>query len=129
MLLTNCERRGAGRGPASARLGQGEELGCLVMTPQRLTEGDVGTNTFSNVIGTSRRRMLHYLIFKRHLEILSDLKDPRGCNGGGYLPAYSGGRQQLGRAHRLATRLPKPPTEYLKKVYFDRRRLEPHQLK
>ncbi len=109
-----------------------EELGCLVMIhPNGFTEGRrFEEHYFSNVIGNPLETTvaLHRLIFDGVLERLPNLKI-LAVHGGGFLPAYSGridhawGARQDSRAG-----LPKPPTEYLKKVYFDSVVFTPHQL-
>ena len=50
-------------------------------------------------------------------------------HGGGYLGGYSGRIDHAwGARTDVANKLPKPPTEYLKKVYFDTVVFTPHQL-
>jgi aminocarboxymuconate-semialdehyde decarboxylase len=50
-------------------------------------------------------------------------------HGGGLLPAYSGRIDHAwGAREDTNASLPKPPTEYLKKIYFDSVVFTPHQL-
>ena len=109
-----------------------EELGALVMIhPNGFTEGDrLHDYYFSNVIGNplETSMALHHLIFSGTLERMPDLKI-LAVHGGGYLPAYSGRIDHAwgARADSHAG-LPKPPTEYLRKVWIDSVVFTPHQL-
>jgi len=100
-----------------------EELKALVLLhPLGFTEGQrLSRFYFNNVIGNpfETTLALHYLIFDGVLERHPDLKI-LAVHGGGYLAAYSGRIDHAwgARADRQAS-LPKPPTHYLKKVYFD----------
>jgi aminocarboxymuconate-semialdehyde decarboxylase len=50
-------------------------------------------------------------------------------HGGGFLPAYSGRIDHAWGARRDSNGgLPRPPTEYLRRVYFDTVVFTPHQL-
>ena len=109
-----------------------EELGALVMIhPNGFTEGRRFQDYyFSNVIGNPLETAvaLHHLIFDGVLERLPNLKI-LAVHGGGYLPAYSGRIDHAWGARKDANaELPKPPSEYLKKVYFDSVVFTPHQL-
>lgn len=109
-----------------------EELGVLVMIhPNGFTEGRRFTNYyFSNVIGNPLETTvaLHHLIFDGVLERHPDLKI-LAVHGGGYLPAYSGRIDHAWSARKDSHGdLPKPPTTYLRKVYFDSVVFTPHQL-
>ena len=71
---------------------------------------------------------LHYLIFDGVLERHPNLKI-LAVHGGGYLGGYSGRIDHAwGARTDVANKLPKPPTEYLKKIYFDTVVFTPHQL-
>jgi aminocarboxymuconate-semialdehyde decarboxylase len=109
-----------------------EDLGALVVIhPNGFTHAQRLTRYyFNNVIGNPLETTvaLHYLIFDGVLERHPNLKI-LAVHGGGYLGGYSGridhvwGARSDGHAN-----LPKPPTEYLKKVYFDTVVFTPHQL-
>jgi aminocarboxymuconate-semialdehyde decarboxylase len=109
-----------------------QELGAVVFIhpnsfpqPQRF-----GKHYFSNVIGNplDTTMALHWLIFDGVLERYPDLKII-AAHGGGYLPAYSGRIDHAwgARSDSLGT-LPKPPSFYLKKIYFDTIVFTAHQL-
>jgi aminocarboxymuconate-semialdehyde decarboxylase len=62
---------------------------------------------------------LHHLIFSGTLERHPDLKI-LAVHGGGYLPAYSGRIDHAWGARKDSHGgLPKPPTHYLRKIWFD----------
>ena len=85
---------------------------------------------FSNVIGNplDTTMALHHLIFDGVLERYPDLK-LIASHGGGYLPAYSGRVDHAWGARSDAHgSLPKPPSFYLKKIYFDTIVFTPEQL-
>ena len=72
---------------------------------------------------------LHYLIFDGVLERHPALK-LIAVHGGGYLAAYSGRIDHAWGARSDARGgLPKPPTTYLKRVFFDSVVFTPHQLR
>lgn len=109
-----------------------EALGALVMIhPNGFTHGERFQDYyFSNVIGNplETTMALHHLIFSGVLERMPDLK-LLAVHGGGYLPAYSGRIDHAWGARKDSNAgLPKPPTEYLRKVYFDSVVFTPHQL-
>ncbi|WP_127145580.1 amidohydrolase family protein [Pelagibacterium montanilacus] len=109
-----------------------EELGALVMIhPNGYTQGERFQDYyFSNVIGNplDTSVALHHLIFSGTLERMPDLKI-LAVHGGGFLPAYSGRIDHAWGARKDSNAgLPKPPTHYLRKVYFDNVVFTPHQL-
>src|SRR6476646_11561029 len=109
-----------------------EELGALVVIhPNGFTEGQRFSRLyFSNVIGNplDTTVALHYLIFAGVLERHPNLKI-LAVHGGGYLGGYSGRIDHAwGARTDVANNLPKAPTEYLKRVYFDTVVFTPHQL-
>ena len=109
-----------------------EALGALVVIhPNGFTEGERLTRFyFNNVVGNPLETTLalHYLIFDGVLERHSRLKI-LAVHGGGYLPAYSGRIDHAwGARSDVRGDLPKPPTSYLKQVYFDTVVFTPHQL-
>ncbi len=109
-----------------------EALGALVVIhPNGFTGGERFSRLyFSNVIGNplDTTVALHYLIFDGVLERHPNLKI-LAVHGGGYLGGYSGRIDHAwGARTDVANKLPKPPTEYLKKVYFDTVVFTPHQL-
>ena len=100
-----------------------EELGALVMIhPNGFTHAERLTRFyFNNVIGNplDTTIALHYLIFDGVLERHPNLKI-FAVHGGGYLGGYSGRIDHAWGARSDAHgSLPKPPTHYLKKIYFD----------
>ncbi len=108
------------------------ELGAVVMLhpmgftePQRLTQFYF-TNTIGNPFDTTLA--LHHLIMSGVLERYPDLKI-YAVHGGGFLPSYSGRIDHAWGARRDANGgLPKRPTDYLHKIYFDSIVFTPHQL-
>jgi aminocarboxymuconate-semialdehyde decarboxylase len=71
---------------------------------------------------------LHYLIFDGVLERYPALKI-LAVHGGGFLPSYAGRIDHAwGARSDVRGTLPKPPTHYLRKVYFDTIVFTPHQL-
>lgn len=110
-----------------------ERLGVLVVIhPNGFTEGQrLSRFYFNNVIGNpfETTLALHYLIFDgvlaRHpsLRILA-------VHGGGYLGAYHGRIDHVWGARSDANAgLPKPPSSYLRQVYFDTVVFTEHQLR
>ena len=109
-----------------------EELGALVMIhPNGFTEGErFHDYYFSNVIGNplETATALHHLIFSGTLERMPDLKI-LAVHGGGFLPSYSGRIDHAWGARADSHGgLPKPPTHYLRKMWFDSVVFTPHQL-
>jgi aminocarboxymuconate-semialdehyde decarboxylase len=109
-----------------------EELGVLVVIhPQGFTEARrLSRFYFNNVIGNPLETTiaLHYLIFDGVLERHPRLKI-LAVHGGGYLASYSGRIDHAwGARSDSHGDLPKPPTSYLKKLYFDTIVFTPHQL-
>jgi len=109
-----------------------EELGALVMIhPNGFTQADRLTRFyFNNVIGNplDTTIALHYLIFDGVLERHPNLKI-FAVHGGGYLGGYSGRIDHAwGARSDSHGNLPKPPTTYLKKIYFDTVVFTPIQL-
>jgi aminocarboxymuconate-semialdehyde decarboxylase len=109
-----------------------EELGALVLIhPNGFTQGERFTRFyFNNVIGNplETTMALHYLIFDGVLERHPNLKI-LAVHGGGYLGGYSGRIDHAwGARSDSHGSLPKPPTHYLKKIYFDTVVFTPIQL-
>jgi aminocarboxymuconate-semialdehyde decarboxylase len=109
-----------------------EELGALVLIhPNGFTHAERFRRFyFNNVIGNPLETTiaLHYLIFDGVLERHPNLKI-LVVHGGGFLPAYSGRIDHAWGARSDAHgSLPQPPTNYLKKIYFDTVVFTPHQL-
>jgi aminocarboxymuconate-semialdehyde decarboxylase len=109
-----------------------EELGALVMIhPNGFTEGKrFARFYFNNVVGNPLETTLalHYLIFDGVLERHPKLK-LFAVHGGGYLGAYPGRIDHAwGARSDCHASLPKPPTEYLKRVYVDTVVFTPYQL-
>jgi len=110
-----------------------EALGALVVIhPNGFTQGQrLSRFYFNNVIGNpfDTTVALHYLIFDGVLERHPKLK-LLAVHGGGYLGGYSGRIDHAWGARSDARgNLPKPPTEYLKRVYVDTVVFTPQQLK
>ena len=131
-VLTNVNGEELGEAKYEPFWKKAEELGALVMIhPNGFTEGRRFQNFyFSNVIGNPLETTvaLHHLIFNGVLERYPDLKI-LAVHGGGFLPAYSGRIDHAWGARRDSNAgLPKPPSEYLRKVYFDSVVFTPHQL-
>lgn len=110
-----------------------EKTGALVVIhPNGFTHGERFRRFyFSNVIGNPLETTiaLHYLIFDGVLERHPNLKI-LAVHGGGYLGAYPGRIDHAwGARSDCNADLPKPPTEYLKRVYVDTVVFTPHQLR
>jgi aminocarboxymuconate-semialdehyde decarboxylase len=109
-----------------------ERLGAVVVIhPNGFTEAErMRRFYFNNVVGNPLETTLalHYLIFDGVLERHPDLK-LLAVHGGGYAAAYSG-RIDHAWGARSDSRgsLPRPPTEYLRRVWFDTVVFTPHQL-
>jgi aminocarboxymuconate-semialdehyde decarboxylase len=109
-----------------------EELGALVLLhPNGFTEARrLSRFYFNNVIGNPLETTiaLHYLIFDGVLERHPKLK-LFAVHGGGYLGGYPGRIDHAwGARSDCHAGLPKPPTEYLKRIYVDTVVFTPHQL-
>lgn len=110
-----------------------EQLGVLVVLhPNGFTQADrLSRYYFNNIIGNplDTSIALHYLIFDGVLERHPNL-NILAVHGGAYLAAYSGRIDHAwGARSDCRGKLPKPPTIYLKKIYFDTVVFTPHQLK
>jgi aminocarboxymuconate-semialdehyde decarboxylase len=109
-----------------------EQLGMLVVIhpagytePRRLTRF-----YFNNVIGNplDTTVAIHHLIFDGVLERYPDLRI-LAVHGGAYAAAYSGRIDHAwGARSDSHGALPKPPTHYLRKFFFDTIVFTPHQL-
>jgi aminocarboxymuconate-semialdehyde decarboxylase len=109
-----------------------EALGAVVLIhPNGFTEAQrLSRFYFNNVIGNPLETTLalHYLIFDGVLERHPDLKIV-AVHGGGFLGAYSGRIDHAWGARSDArANLPKPPSSYLKNIYFDTVVFTPIQL-
>lgn len=99
------------------------DLGAVIMLhPLGFSGGErFRDHYFTNVIGNplDTTVALHYIIFSGLLERYPTLKI-FAVHGGGFLPAYSGRIDHAWGARKDAHgSLPKPPTTYLRKMYFD----------
>jgi aminocarboxymuconate-semialdehyde decarboxylase len=109
-----------------------EELGAVVLIhPNGFTEAQRFSRFyFNNVIGNPLETTiaLHYLIFDGVLERHPNLKII-AVHGGGFLGAYHGRIDHAWGARGDAQAgLPKPPSSYLKRIYFDTMVFTPGQL-
>ena len=132
MILTNVDGEEIAAGRFEPFWRKAEDLGALVMIhPNGFTHGDrLHDYYFSNVIGNPLETSLalHYLIFNGVLERMPGLKI-LGVHGGGFLPAYSGRIDHAWGARKDCNAgLPKPPGDYLRKMYFDSVVFTHHQL-
>ena len=131
-ILTNVAGREVSDPAFAPFWAKAEELGTLVVLhPVGFTGGERFTRySFSNVIGNplDTTVAVHHLIFDGVLERHPDLKI-LAVHGGGYLGGYSG-RIDHAWGARSDSRgdLPRPPGEYLRKIYFDTIVFTPHQL-
>jgi len=132
-ILTNVGGRELSDPAFAPFWAKAEQLGVLVVIhPNGFTQADrLERFYFNNVIGNplDTSIALHYLIFDGVLERHPNLSI-LAVHGGGYLAAYSGRIDHAwGARSDCRGTLPKPPTSYLKKVYFDAVVFTPHQLK
>lgn len=131
-ILTNVNGQELSHPELDPFWARAEALGAVVLLhPNGFTEGRrFEDHYFNNVIGNPLETTLalHRLIFDGVLERHPDLKIV-AVHGGGYLPAYSG-RIDHAWGARVDARagLPRPPTEYLRRVYVDSVVFTPHQL-
>lgn len=131
-ILTNVAGRELSEPAFAPFWKKAEELGALVIIhPNGFTEGKrLSRFYFNNIIGNpfETTLALHYLIFDGVLERHPKLKI-FAMHGGGYLGGYSGRIDHAwGARSDCQADLPKPPTEYLKQVYFDTVVFTPLQL-
>ncbi len=132
MILTNVDGAEVGDPRFEPFWRKVEDLGALVMIhPNGFTHGDrLSDYYFSNIIGNpfETALALHYLIFNGVLERMPNLRI-LGVHGGGYLPSYSGRIDHAwGARSDCNAGLPRPPSEYLRKMYFDSVVFTNHQL-
>jgi aminocarboxymuconate-semialdehyde decarboxylase len=109
-----------------------EALGAVVLIhPNGFTEAQrLSRFYFNNIIGNPLETTiaLHYLVFDGVLERHPNLKII-AVHGGGFLGAYCGRIDHAWGARSDAqASLPKPPSSYLKKIYFDTVVFTPNQL-
>jgi aminocarboxymuconate-semialdehyde decarboxylase len=131
-ILTNVAGKELSDPAFAAFWKKAEELGAVVLIhPNGFTEARrFGRFYFNNVIGNPLETTiaLHYLIFDGVLERHPNLKII-AVHGGGFLGAYSGRIDHAWGARGDARgQLPKPPSSYLKKIYFDTVVFTPEQL-
>ena len=132
MLLTNVDGAEIGDDRFEPFWRRAEELGAFVMIhPNGFSEGARFQNFyFPNVLGNplETTTALHYLVFNGILERMPDLKI-FAVHGGGFLPSYSGRIDHAWGARKdCRGRLRNPPTESLRRVYFDSVVFTFHQL-
>lgn len=103
----------------------------IVIHPAGFTEPRRFTRFyFNNVIGNplDTTLALHHLIFDGVLERYPNLRI-LAVHGGAFAAAYSGRMDHAwGARSDSRSTLPKPPTHYLRKIYFDTIVFTPHQL-
>ena len=131
-ILTNVVGRELSDPAFAPFWAKAEALGAfVVLHPMGFTEPKRFSRFyFNNVIGNPLDTMVavHYLIFDGVLERHPNLKI-MAVHGGGYLPAYSGRIDHAwGARSDTHGTLPKPPSFYLRKFYFDTVVFTPHQL-
>ena len=131
-ILTNTAGKEISDPSAEPFWAKAEELGAIVLLhPNGFTQAERFSRFyFTNVIGNPLETTvaLHYLIFDGVLERYPNLKIV-SVHGGGYLGAYSGRIDHAWGARSDAKdKLPKAPTSYLKKIYFDTVVFSPEQL-
>lgn len=131
-ILTNVEGEEVSSDRFEPFWAKAEELGAIVMLhPLGFTHAQrFGEYYLANVIGNplDTTVALHYIIFSGLLERHPNLK-VFAVHGGGFLPAYAGRIDHAWGARRdTRGSLPRPPSEYLKKMYFDTTVFTPQQL-
>ncbi|MCO5160231.1 MAG: amidohydrolase [Mesorhizobium sp.] len=109
-----------------------ERLGAVILLhPNGFSEGErLSRFYFNNTIGNpfDTTIALHYLVFDGVLERYPALK-LIAVHGGGYVAAYSGRMDHAwGARSDCRSSLPLPPSEYLKRIYFDSVVFTTHQL-
>jgi aminocarboxymuconate-semialdehyde decarboxylase len=132
-ILTNVNGRELSEPEYAPFWAMAEKTGALVVIhPNGFTHGERFRRFyFSNVIGNPLETTiaLHYLIFDGVLERHPNLKI-LAVHGGGYLGGYSGRIDHAwGARSDCNAGLPRPPTEYLKRIYVDTIVFTPHQLR
>jgi aminocarboxymuconate-semialdehyde decarboxylase len=99
-----------------------EALGAVILLhPNGFSDGArLSRFYFNNTIGNpfDTTVALHYLIFDGVLERYPALK-LIAVHGGGYVAAYSGRMDHAWGARSDCQTIPLPPTEYLKRIWFD----------
>jgi aminocarboxymuconate-semialdehyde decarboxylase len=131
-VLTNVNGRELSSPEFEPVWAKAAELGAVMMLhpmgftePQRFTQFYF-TNTIGNPLDTTLA--LHHLIMSGVLERHPELT-VYSVHGGGFLPCYSGRIDHAWGARRDANAgLPKRPTDYLRKIYFDTTVFTPRQL-
>jgi aminocarboxymuconate-semialdehyde decarboxylase len=131
-ILTNIDGRELSDPVADPFWAKAEELGALVVIhPNGFTHGErMRRFYFNNIVGNPLETTLalHYLIFDGVMERHPNLKI-LAVHGGGYLGGYSGRIDHAWGARSDARgALPRPPGEYLRRVWFDSVVFTPHQL-
>lgn len=131
-ILTNVEGEELAAPKFDPIWAKAEELGALIMIhPNGFSHGErMRDYYFTNVIGNplETAMALHHLIFAGVLERYPDLKI-LAVHGGGYLPSYAGRIDHAWGARKdCHAGLPKPPSYYLRKVWFDSVVFSDHQL-
>ena len=132
-ISTNVAGKDLTRAGLEKFFAKAEELDVLIFIHPRgttLTER-MPAHYFRNTIGHPLESALAvgHLIFDGYMETYPGLKI---CvaHGGGYIPAYSGRFDHpWERRDDCRVNIPKPPSEYLKKMYFDTVVFTEHQLR
>lgn len=132
-ILTNINGREVADPDFEPVWAKAQELDTLIfLHPDGFTHGErLRDHYFINIIGNPFDTSLaaHHLIFKGVLERYPDLRVLL-AHGGGYLAAYSGRIDHAWAAREDAHgKLPKPPSTYLKKMFFDSVVFTHHQLR
>jgi len=131
-ILTNVDGRELSDPAFDPFWAKAEALRALVVIhPQGFTApGRLARYYFNNVIGNPLDTTIavHNLIFDGVLERFPDLRI-LAVHGGAFAAAYSGRMDHAwGARSDSHGALPKPPTHYLRKFYFDTVVFTPHQL-
>jgi aminocarboxymuconate-semialdehyde decarboxylase len=131
-ILTHVEGRELSRANLDPFFAKAEELGALIFIhPDGFTHGErMQEHYFLNLIGHPIENSLAigHLVFDGVLDRYPGLKI---CvaHGGGYVPAYAGRFDHGWRARPdCRQHIDRPPSEYMKKLYFDTMVFEPDQL-